>query len=136
MFTQNSVFNQSFVSTEAEFVISLLNIAAIFDFTKELQDSILQEWVKHRAAGVVFFFFYSPNVASHAFPSSVSSLQTNYAADSSMWDFMARRELEAPGLGEEPHSAKARALDINRREERCCQLYEEGLKVISTGRTA
>uniref|UniRef100_A0A3P9HJV5 UTP6 small subunit processome component n=1 Tax=Oryzias latipes TaxID=8090 RepID=A0A3P9HJV5_ORYLA len=87
---------------EAEFVISLLNIAAIFDFTKELKDSILQD------------------------------LQTNYAADSLMWDFMARRELEAPGLGEEHHSAKARALDINRREERCCQLYEEGLKVIST----
>uniref|UniRef100_A0A8C7WMY2 UTP6 small subunit processome component n=1 Tax=Oryzias sinensis TaxID=183150 RepID=A0A8C7WMY2_9TELE len=87
---------------EAEFVISLLNIAAIFDFTKELQDSILQD------------------------------LQTNYAADSLMWDFMARRELEAPGLGEEHHSAKARALDINRREERCCQLYEEGLRVIST----
>uniref|UniRef100_A0A8C7WN14 UTP6 small subunit processome component n=1 Tax=Oryzias sinensis TaxID=183150 RepID=A0A8C7WN14_9TELE len=86
---------------EAEFVISLLNIAAIFDFTKELQDSILQD------------------------------LQTNYAADSLMWDFMARRELEAPGLGEEHHSAKARALDINRREERCCQLYEEGLRVIS-----
>uniref|UniRef100_A0A8C7WMX5 UTP6 small subunit processome component n=1 Tax=Oryzias sinensis TaxID=183150 RepID=A0A8C7WMX5_9TELE len=83
---------------EAEFVISLLNIAAIFDFTKELQDSILQD------------------------------LQTNYAADSLMWDFMARRELEAPGLGEEHHSAKARALDINRREERCCQLYEEGLR--------
>lgn len=32
-----------FVSTDAEFVISLLNIAAIFDFTKELQDTILQE---------------------------------------------------------------------------------------------
>lgn len=32
-----------FCPTEAEFVISLLNIAAIFDFTKDLQDSILQE---------------------------------------------------------------------------------------------
>lgn len=27
----------------AEFMLSLLQIAAIFDFTKELQDSILQE---------------------------------------------------------------------------------------------
>ncbi|RVE76331.1 hypothetical protein OJAV_G00008340 [Oryzias javanicus] len=87
---------------EAEFIISLLNIAAIFDFTKELQDSILQD------------------------------LQTNYAADGLMWDFMARRELEAPALGEELQSAKARASDINRREERCCQIYEEGLKVAST----
>lgn len=30
--------------TEAEFVISLLHIAAIFDFTKDLQELILQEW--------------------------------------------------------------------------------------------
>lgn len=29
--------------TEAEFVISLLHIAAIFDFTKDLQELILQE---------------------------------------------------------------------------------------------
>lgn len=29
--------------TEAEFVVSLLNIAAIFDFTKDLQDFILHE---------------------------------------------------------------------------------------------
>lgn len=87
---------------EAEFVISLLNIAAIFDFTKELQDSILQD------------------------------LQANYTEDSSMWDFMAKRELEAPGAGEELHTAKARASDINRREERCCQVYEEGLKSLNT----
>lgn len=87
---------------EAEFVISLLNIAAIFDFTKELQDSILQD------------------------------LQADYTEDSSMWDFMAKRELEAPGAGEELHTAKARASDINRREERCCQVYEEGLKSLNT----
>lgn len=30
--------------TEAEFVISLLYIASIFDFTKDLQELILQEW--------------------------------------------------------------------------------------------
>uniref|UniRef100_A0A8C2WNE8 UTP6 small subunit processome component n=1 Tax=Cyclopterus lumpus TaxID=8103 RepID=A0A8C2WNE8_CYCLU len=85
---------------EAEFVISLLNIAAIFDFTKELQDFILQD------------------------------LQTNYTADSLTWDFMAKRELEAPGAGEELQTAKGRASDINRREERCCQVYEEGVKSI------
>uniref|UniRef100_A0A8C2WNG8 UTP6 small subunit processome component n=1 Tax=Cyclopterus lumpus TaxID=8103 RepID=A0A8C2WNG8_CYCLU len=86
---------------EAEFVISLLNIAAIFDFTKELQDFILQD------------------------------LQTNYTADSLTWDFMAKRELEAPGAGEELQTAKGRASDINRREERCCQVYEEGVKSLS-----
>ncbi|XP_053187162.1 U3 small nucleolar RNA-associated protein 6 homolog [Scomber japonicus] len=87
---------------DAEFVISLLNIAAIFDFTKELQDSILQD------------------------------LQTNYTEESVTWDFMAKRELEAPGAGEELQSAKGRASDINRREERCCQVYEEGVKSLHT----
>ncbi|KAM4584276.1 U3 small nucleolar RNA-associated protein 6 homolog [Odontesthes bonariensis] len=87
---------------EAEFVISLLNIAAIFDFAKELHDSILQD------------------------------LQTNCTEDSVTWDFMAKRELEAPGAGEELHTAKGRASDINRREERCCQVYEEGVKSHNT----
>ncbi|KAF7213114.1 U3 small nucleolar RNA-associated protein 6 homolog isoform X1 [Nothobranchius furzeri] len=88
---------------EAEFVISLLNIASIFDFTKDLQDSILQD------------------------------LQKNYADDSVTWDFMAKRELEAPGAGEELHTARGRASDIDRREERCCQVYEEGLRSLGTG---
>ncbi|KAM7418882.1 hypothetical protein PAMA_016147 [Pampus argenteus] len=87
---------------DAEFVISLLNIAAIFDFTKELQDSILQD------------------------------LQTNYTEESVTWDFMAKRELEAAGAGEELRSAKGQASDINRREERCCQVYEEGVKSLPT----
>uniref|UniRef100_A0A1A8KI91 UTP6, small subunit (SSU) processome component, homolog n=1 Tax=Nothobranchius kuhntae TaxID=321403 RepID=A0A1A8KI91_NOTKU len=87
---------------EAEFVISLLNIASIFDFTKDLQDSILQD------------------------------LQKNYADDSVTWDFMAKRELEAPGAGEELHTARGRASDIDRREERCCQVYEEGLRSLGT----
>uniref|UniRef100_A0A671UBH6 UTP6 small subunit processome component n=1 Tax=Sparus aurata TaxID=8175 RepID=A0A671UBH6_SPAAU len=87
---------------EAEFVISLLNIAAIFDFTKELQDLILQD------------------------------LQANHTEDSLTWDFMAKRELEAPSAGEELQTAKGRASDISRREERCCQVYEEGVKSLNT----
>lgn len=47
---------------------------------------------------------------------------------------MAKRELEAPGAGEELQTAKGRASDISRREERCCQVYEEGVKSINTGR--
>ncbi|KAM3864743.1 U3 small nucleolar RNA-associated protein 6 homolog [Diretmus argenteus] len=86
----------------AEFVLSLLNIAAIFDFTKEFQDSILQD------------------------------LQTKHTEDSATWDFMAKRELEAPAVGEELQTAKGRASDISRREERCCQVYEEGLKSLNT----
>lgn len=62
------------------------------------------------------------------------SLQTNYTEDSLTWDFMAKRELEAPGAGDELQTAKGRASDISRREERCCQVYEEGVKSINTGR--
>lgn len=46
---------------------------------------------------------------------------------------MAKRELEAPGAGEELQTAKGRASDINRREERCCQVYEEGAQAVNTG---
>lgn len=87
---------------EAEFVISLLKIAAIFDFTKDLQDCILQD------------------------------LKLNYTEDSVTWDYMAKRELEAPSAGEELQSAKGRASDMNRREERCCQVYEEGIMSLNT----
>nr|XP_057921373.1 U3 small nucleolar RNA-associated protein 6 homolog [Doryrhamphus excisus] len=87
---------------EAEFVISLLNIAGIFDFTKDFQESILQD------------------------------LKTNFLDDSITWDFLAKRELEAPGIGEELLTAKSRASDVNRREEKCCQMYEKGLESLNT----
>ncbi|MCJ8730114.1 hypothetical protein PDJAM_G00114380 [Pangasius djambal] len=54
----------------AEFMLSLLQIAVIFDYTKELQDSILQD------------------------------LQSQHTDDSVTWDFMARRELEVGGAPE------------------------------------
>uniref|UniRef100_A0A665X9D4 UTP6 small subunit processome component n=1 Tax=Echeneis naucrates TaxID=173247 RepID=A0A665X9D4_ECHNA len=63
---------------------------------------------------------------------SVSSLQTNFTEDSLTWDFMAKRELDAPGVGEELQTAKGRASDVNRREERCCQVYEEGVKSLNS----
>ncbi|KAG7281662.1 hypothetical protein CRUP_019174 [Coryphaenoides rupestris] len=86
----------------AQFIISLLNIAAIFDFTKELQDTILND------------------------------IQSKYTEDCVTWDFMARRELDSPSAGEELTTAKGRASDIARREERCCLVYEEGLKSLNT----
>lgn len=64
----------------------------------------------------------------------VRSLQANYTEDSLTWDFMAKRELEAPGAGEELQTAKGRASDTSRREERCCQVYEEGLKSLNAGK--
>ncbi|XP_054633985.1 U3 small nucleolar RNA-associated protein 6 homolog [Dunckerocampus dactyliophorus] len=87
---------------EAEFVISLLNIACIFDFTKDFQESILQD------------------------------LKTNFLDDSVTWDFLAKRELEASGIGEELLTAKGRASEVNRREEQCCQMYEKGLERLNT----
>ncbi|XP_030206672.1 U3 small nucleolar RNA-associated protein 6 homolog [Gadus morhua] len=86
----------------AEFIISLLNIAAIFDFTKELQDTILTD------------------------------IQSKYTEDCVTWDFLARRELEKPSAGEELSTAKGRASDIARREERCSLVYEEGLQSLNT----
>nr|XP_029481691.1 U3 small nucleolar RNA-associated protein 6 homolog [Oncorhynchus nerka] len=91
----------SVLSTRADFILSLLTIVAIFDFTKDLQDTIIQD------------------------------LQSKYTYDSLTWDFMARRELEAT-VGEELQTAKGRASDIARREERCCQVYEEGLNSLNT----
>ncbi|KAG9277409.1 hypothetical protein AMEX_G7415 [Astyanax mexicanus] len=85
----------------AEFMLSLLQIAAIFDFTKELQETILQD------------------------------LQTEHTDDSVTWDFMARRELDAAGAPE-LQDARGRASDANRREERCCAVYEEGVKNLNT----
>ncbi|XP_051987149.1 U3 small nucleolar RNA-associated protein 6 homolog [Xyrauchen texanus] len=85
----------------AEFVLSLLQIAAIFDFTQELQDTILQE------------------------------LQSQYNEDCLMWDFMAKREMDA-AVAPERQSAKGRALATDRREERCCVVYEEALKNLNT----
>ncbi|XP_061536611.1 U3 small nucleolar RNA-associated protein 6 homolog [Phycodurus eques] len=87
---------------EAEFVISLLNIASIFDFTKDFQEVILQD------------------------------LQTKFLDDSVTWDFLAKRELEAPGAGEELRTAKGRASEVDRREVQCCQVYEQGLENINT----
>uniref|UniRef100_A0A674ER00 UTP6 small subunit processome component n=1 Tax=Salmo trutta TaxID=8032 RepID=A0A674ER00_SALTR len=85
----------------ADFILSLLTIAAIFDFTKDLQDTIIQD------------------------------LQSKHTDDSLTWDFMAKRELGAT-VGEELQSAKGRASDMARREERCYQVYEEGLNSLST----
>ncbi|XP_023647497.2 U3 small nucleolar RNA-associated protein 6 homolog [Paramormyrops kingsleyae] len=88
-----------------EFLLSLLRIAALFDFTQELQDAITRD------------------------------LQENYVDDCVTWDYMAKRELET-GLGAaaetELRSASGKATDVARREERCCQVYEEGLKNLST----
>ncbi|XP_060725036.1 U3 small nucleolar RNA-associated protein 6 homolog [Tachysurus vachellii] len=70
----------------AEFILSLLQIAVIFDFTKELQDSILQD------------------------------LQSQHTDDSVTWDFMARRELEVGGASELPSAQSRAADIVSREE--------------------
>ncbi|KAG5278961.1 hypothetical protein AALO_G00104630 [Alosa alosa] len=87
--------------TGAEFILSLLQIASIFDFTKDLQATILQE------------------------------LQSQHTDDSVTWDFMAKRELEVT-VTPELQTAKGKASDTDRKEERCCAVYEEGVKNLNT----
>lgn len=79
----------------------------------------------------VFIFQRDTTHTDHA-ECPVPSLQSKHTDDSLTWDFMAKRELGAT-VGEELQSAKGRASDIARREERCCQVYEEGLNSLNTG---
>uniref|UniRef100_A0A674ES69 UTP6 small subunit processome component n=1 Tax=Salmo trutta TaxID=8032 RepID=A0A674ES69_SALTR len=78
----------------------------------------------------VFIFQRDTTHTDHA-ECPVPSLQSKHTDDSLTWDFMAKRELGAT-VGEELQSAKGRASDMARREERCYQVYEEGLNSLST----
>ncbi|MEE6507023.1 hypothetical protein FKM82_007951 [Ascaphus truei] len=87
----------------AEFHLSLLSIANMFDFTQELQKMILDD------------------------------LQTLHAADPLTWDFLARRELAAETPPSSEHTSKqAKASDLARREERCSAVYETALNSVKT----
>ncbi|KAG8524862.1 U3 small nucleolar RNA-associated protein 6, partial [Galemys pyrenaicus] len=89
----------------AEFHVSLLSIAQLFDFAKDLQREIYDD------------------------------LQTLHTDDPLTWDYVARRELEIesqPGE-EQPTTKQAKAVEVGRREDRCCAVYEEAVKTLSTG---
>uniref|UniRef100_A0AAX7VXL6 UTP6 small subunit processome component n=1 Tax=Astatotilapia calliptera TaxID=8154 RepID=A0AAX7VXL6_ASTCA len=104
-----------------------------YEFSPEILSGKLAEVVYKDATGKIKGKLVNVlPLSSNLISPLVSSLQTNYTDDSSTWDFMAKRELEAPGAGEELQTAKGRASDINRREERCCQVYEEGVKSLNT----
>lgn len=62
----------------------------------------------------------------------VFSLQAQYKDDCLMWDFLAKRELDAT-LAHDFQSARGSATDTERREKRCCVMYEEALKSLNTG---
>nr|XP_045014564.1 U3 small nucleolar RNA-associated protein 6 homolog [Jaculus jaculus] len=87
----------------AEFHVSLLSIAQLFDFAKDLQKEIYDD------------------------------LQALHTDDPLTWDYVARRELEIKSQAEEkPLSKQARAVELGRREERCCAVYEEAVKTLPT----
>uniref|UniRef100_A0A8D0BPT6 UTP6 small subunit processome component n=1 Tax=Salvator merianae TaxID=96440 RepID=A0A8D0BPT6_SALMN len=87
----------------AEFLLSLLSIAKHFDFTQDLQKEILE------------------------------NLQAEYANDPLMWEYMARQELETESLLPSEHVSKqSKALEVARKEERCCTVFEEAVKSLPT----
>nr|XP_055112181.1 U3 small nucleolar RNA-associated protein 6 homolog isoform X2 [Symphalangus syndactylus] len=87
----------------AEFHVSLLSIAQLFDFAKDLQKEIYDD------------------------------LQALHTDDPLTWDYVARQELEIESQTEEqPTTKQAKAVEVSRKEERCCAVYEEAVKTLPT----
>lgn len=96
--------NSVSIIKDAEFHVSLLSIAQLFDFAKDLQREIYED------------------------------LQAAHTDDPHTWDYVARRELQIesqPG-GEPPVTKQAKAEEVGRREERSCAVYEEAVKTLPT----
>ncbi|CAH2291855.1 U3 small nucleolar RNA-associated 6 homolog [Pelobates cultripes] len=87
----------------ARFHLNLLSIAKLFDFTQDLQKEILDD------------------------------LKVLHAQDPLTWDFMARQELEAKSPSSSEYaSKKAKALDLECKEERCSNVYKNSLTLVQT----
>ncbi|XP_066470700.1 U3 small nucleolar RNA-associated protein 6 homolog isoform X2 [Tiliqua scincoides] len=87
----------------AEFFLSLLSIAKLFDFTQDLQKEILEY------------------------------LQAEHANEPLMWDYMARQELVIDSLPVSEHGSKqSKALEVARKEERCYAVFDEAVKALPT----
>ncbi|XP_019372554.1 PREDICTED: U3 small nucleolar RNA-associated protein 6 homolog [Gavialis gangeticus] len=87
----------------AEFHLSLLSIAKLFDFTLDLQKEILEK------------------------------LQAEHADDPLTWDYMARQELELGSLPSSQHSSKqTKASEVAQKEERCCAVFDEAVTSLPT----
>ncbi|XP_015280185.1 PREDICTED: U3 small nucleolar RNA-associated protein 6 homolog [Gekko japonicus] len=87
----------------AEFQLTLLSIAKLFDFTQDFQKEILDK------------------------------LQAEHANDPFVWDYMARRELEMDSLPSKEHPSKQlKALEVAHKEERCCRVFEEAVTSLPT----
>uniref|UniRef100_G1RJT3 U3 small nucleolar RNA-associated protein 6 homolog n=1 Tax=Nomascus leucogenys TaxID=61853 RepID=G1RJT3_NOMLE len=86
----------------AEFHVSLLSIAQLFDFAKDLQKEIYDD---------------------------LQALHTERIPR----DYVARQELEIESQTEEqPTTKQAKAVEVSRKEERCCAVYEEAVKTLPT----
>ncbi|XP_067859885.1 U3 small nucleolar RNA-associated protein 6 homolog [Heptranchias perlo] len=90
------------VPGNAEFHLSFWTIAALFNFTPELQKEIVED------------------------------LQTLHTSHALTWDFMARRELEAESLPSTDCSKQTKASEVVRKEERCWTVYEEAVVSVPT----
>ncbi|XP_027482212.1 U3 small nucleolar RNA-associated protein 6 homolog isoform X2 [Zalophus californianus] len=96
--------NSVSIMKDAEFHVSLLSVAQLFDFATDLQKEIYDD------------------------------LQALHTDDPLTWDYVARRELamETQPAGEQPATKQARAVEVGRKEERCCAVYEEAVKTLPT----
>ncbi|XP_027482213.1 U3 small nucleolar RNA-associated protein 6 homolog isoform X3 [Zalophus californianus] len=105
--------NSVSIMKDAEFHVSLLSVAQLFDFATDLQKEIYDE-------------------ADTSKP--LCSLQALHTDDPLTWDYVARRELamETQPAGEQPATKQARAVEVGRKEERCCAVYEEAVKTLPT----
>ncbi|XP_008046719.1 U3 small nucleolar RNA-associated protein 6 homolog [Carlito syrichta] len=96
--------NSVSIIKDAGFHVSLLSVAQLFDFAKDLQKEIYDD------------------------------LQILHTDDPLTWDYVARRELEIesqPGE-EQPAMKQTKAAEVGRKEERCCAVYEEAVMTVPT----
>ncbi|XP_055257404.1 U3 small nucleolar RNA-associated protein 6 homolog isoform X2 [Moschus berezovskii] len=96
--------NSISVIKSAKFHVSLLSVAQLFNFAKDLQREIYDD------------------------------LKALHTDDPVTWDFVARQELVIESQpGEElPTTKQAKAKEMGCREERCCAVYEEAVKTVPT----
>uniref|UniRef100_A0A8C6FGY8 UTP6 small subunit processome component n=1 Tax=Moschus moschiferus TaxID=68415 RepID=A0A8C6FGY8_MOSMO len=96
--------NSISVIKSAKFHVSLLSVAQLFDFAKDLQREIYDD------------------------------LKALHTDDPITWDFVARQELVIESQpGEElPTTKQAKEKEMGCREERCCAVYEEAVKTVPT----
>ena len=97
--------NSTSVIKSAKFRVSLLSVARLYNFAKDLQREIYND------------------------------LKALHADDPVTWDYVARQELviESQPVEELPATKQAKAKEVGRREERCCAVYEEAVKTVPTG---